>query len=63
MLENKISHLVSVLPVPLVQKVNIIAHGDQGLSEHLQLCSVNLWWDRAVAISVNSKVTQGLLSK
>ena len=49
--ETDTLHLVRVLPVPLVQQVDIIAHGDQGLPQHLQLCRVDLWGDGAVAIS------------
>jgi hypothetical protein len=45
------SDLVAVLPVPLVQELNIIAHREEGLSQHLQLFSVYLRGDGTIAIS------------
>ena len=49
--ETEILHLVRVLPVPLVQQVDVIAHGDQRLPQHLQLGRVDLRGDGAVAVS------------
>ena len=43
-------HPVVVLPVPLVQQVDVIAHPHQGLPEHQQLRRVNLRRDRPVPI-------------
>ena len=49
--ETDIIHLVRVLPVPLVQQVDVIAHGDEGLPQHLQLGRIDLRGDGAVAVS------------
>ena len=42
--------LVGVLPVPLVQQVDVVAHTDQGLPQHLQLRGVDLGGDGPVAV-------------
>ena len=42
--------LVGVLPVPLVQEVDVVAHADQRLPQHLQLGCVDLRGDRPVSV-------------
>ena len=42
--------LVGVLPVPFVQQVDVVAHTDQRLPQHLQLGRVDLGGDGPVAV-------------
>ena len=60
MKSSETSYLVAVLPVPLVQKLNIIAHGEEGLSQHLQLFGVYLRGDGTIAIPEIKLKSQGI---
>ena len=49
-------YLITVLPVPFVNQMNIIPHGHQGFSQYSELGRVNLWWDRSVPVPSNKIV-------
>ena len=53
--------LVGVLPVPLVQQVDVVAHTDQRLPQHLQLRRIDLGGDRPVAVPGILILLQGCL--
>ena len=51
-----LDHLVVVLPVPLLQKSDVVAHGLQHPDQLHQLLGFDLGGDRAVAVLLGAKV-------